>query len=73
MISPFAGHTKKGAFKIFSFLDQLENDYLDCSTDVIPNYINKINTFKNENYHLDIGTFENLEKAKLDFKNFQKF
>ena len=53
---------------MINFLNNLEKEFIDFSTDVVPHFINKINTFKNENYHIDIGTIENLKIARNIFK-----
>ena len=53
---------------VINFLNNLEKEFIDFSTDVVPHFINKINTFKNENYHIDIGTIENLKIARNIFK-----
>ena len=59
--------------RIFKFLETLDQEYIDFSNDVIPVNLNKINTFKNEKFHIDIGTIENLKKARLKFKNNFKY
>lgn len=58
---------------IFKFLETLDQEYIDFSNDVIPFNLNKINTFKNEKFHIDIGTIENLKKARLKFKYDYKY
>ena len=59
--------------KIFTFLESINKDYIDFSNDVIPFYLDKINKFKNEKFHIDIGTIENLKKARIKFKNDYKY
>jgi mannose-1-phosphate guanylyltransferase len=55
---------------IFEHLQKINDKEIDFSKDVIPNYVNRINTFENKIYHKDIGTLENYNKAKNDFNNF---
>jgi len=44
-----------------------ENSHVtDFSTEVLPQFIGKIATWKNGNIHRDIGTVEMLTKAQLD-------
>jgi|APGre2960657404_1045060.scaffolds.fasta_scaffold02550_7 mannose-1-phosphate guanylyltransferase len=40
----------------------------DFCGEVVPEIINKINTWENSVYHRDIGTFHNYEKAKIEFQ-----
>jgi len=43
-----------------------KNSVYDFSNEVIPNFLGKIATWHNENSHIDIGTIENLRKARVD-------
>ncbi len=52
---------------IFDHLQKIKGTEIDFSKDVIPNYLNRINTFENKVYHKDIGTLDNYNKAKDDF------
>lgn len=66
------GNHANGAVYIFEpsviqFLSALNKKVIDLSTEVIPNYMGKICTFHNENYHRDIGTPESLRMAELEF------
>lgn len=54
---------------IFKFLECIDKDRIDFSTEVLPEYIGRIFTFHNKNYHRDIGTLESYERAKNDFSN----
>ncbi len=61
-----------GAVYIFepSVLEQLRafnKPNIDLSTEVIPLYLNRINTYINFGYHRDIGDLASLEKARRDF------
>ncbi len=56
-------HLAKGAVyicepSILQFIKSLNKEGVDFSLEVIPNYLNKINTFINSAYHRDIGTPE---------------
>jgi len=52
---------------VFDFLDGLGKETIDFSTEVLPHYIGRINTFHNHQYHRDIGTMESYLKAQKDF------
>lgn len=52
---------------IFDYLASLKKDFIDFSTDVIPKYIGRINTFHNDVYHRDIGTVESYEAACMEY------
>lgn len=54
---------------IFSFLESLNKEIIDFSTEVLPHFSGKIFTFHNPVYHRDIGTVESYEKAQKDFEN----
>tara|TARA_Y100001968_G_C19268811_1_gene673124 strand:+ start:183 stop:902 length:720 start_codon:yes stop_codon:yes gene_type:complete len=54
------------------FINNLKTDNpeaKDFSLEVIPRYLGKIFTYHTENLLIDVGTKENLLKAKLKFKN----
>ena len=51
---------------IFNFLENLNKEEIDFSNDVLPFYINKINTFLNDVYHRDIGTIESYGISQID-------
>ena len=48
---------------IFNYLEGLNKEFIDFSTEVIPDYMGRINTFYNNVYHRDIGTIESYEMA----------
>ncbi len=52
---------------IFNFLESLEKEIIDFSTEVLPHYIGKIFTFHNSTYHRDIGTMGSYNMAQKDF------
>lgn len=43
-----------------------KKDVIDFSNEVIPNFIGRIYTIHNSNYHRDIGTIKNLKEAQND-------
>ncbi|MFH2060680.1 MAG: nucleotidyltransferase family protein [Pseudomonadota bacterium] len=49
---------------VFSFLQDLGKTQIDFSTQVLPHYLGRIFTFKNSQYHRDIGTLESYQKAQ---------
>ena len=52
---------------VFDYLESLNKEFIDFSTDVIPNYIGRICTFHNHVYHRDIGTVESYEAACREY------
>lgn len=52
---------------VFDYLEGLDRNFIDFSTDVIPNFIGRINTFENDVYHRDIGTVESYEAACREY------
>ena len=52
---------------IFNYLEGLNKEFIDFSTEVIPEYMGRINTFYNNVYHRDIGTIESYEMACREF------
>lgn len=53
---------------VLDFLASLTAQQIDISIDVIPNYLGRIQTFHNHQYHRDIGSPESLALANLEFK-----
>ena len=49
---------------IFSFLESIKERKIDFSTQVLPFFLGKIFTYHNDQYHRDIGTIENYQKAQ---------
>ena len=49
----------------------MNKEIIDFSTEVLPNYLGKINTFQNNIYHRDIGNIESYNKAILEFRKFK--
>jgi mannose-1-phosphate guanylyltransferase len=52
---------------VFTFLDSLGKEEIDFSTEVLPRYLGRINTFHNDVYHRDIGTVESYKSALVEF------
>ncbi|PKN17980.1 MAG: mannose-1-phosphate guanylyltransferase [Deltaproteobacteria bacterium HGW-Deltaproteobacteria-6] len=52
---------------LFTYLEGLKKEFIDFSTEVIPHYIGRINTFHNDIYHRDIGTIESYEAACREY------
>jgi len=49
------------------YLAGLGKETIDFSTEVLPHFMGRINTFHNGIYHRDIGTVESLRAAQIDF------
>ena len=66
------GNLANGAVYIFApdvldFLATLRRPTIDLSTEVIPHFIGRIKTFRNDRYLRDIGTLDSLELAEREF------
>lgn len=66
------GNLANGAVYIFEssiiqFLEKMDKEFIDLSTEVLPFYMNKIYTWENRGYHRDIGNLESLERANKEF------
>jgi len=57
---------------IFDFLKSLGKRMIDFSTEVLPNYLGKIYTYHNNQYHRDIGSPESYQKAEIEFSGLHK-
>ena len=55
---------------VFDFLASLGKEEVDFSTEVLPNFIGRINTFHNKTYHRDVGTVQSLETARREYPLF---
>lgn len=53
--------------KVVESISKMEKDIIDFSTEIIPKYINRINTYHNEIYHRDIGNLKSLEMARVEY------
>jgi mannose-1-phosphate guanylyltransferase len=66
------GNLANGAVYIFApeipgFLARLGKPIIDLSTQVIPHFLGRIKTFRNDSYLRDIGTLDSLELAEREF------
>lgn len=66
------GNIANGAVYIFEpevvdFMASLNKSFIDLSTEVIPQFVNRISTFQNAEYHRDIGTPLSLKLAHAEF------
>lgn len=52
---------------VLSFIEGLKKEDVDFSTEVIPSFLGKINTFQNNIYHRDIGSPSSLALARSEF------
>ena len=52
---------------VIDFLDSLGKVQIDFSTEVLPFYLGKINTFHNSVYHRDIGSIKSYHQANNEF------
>lgn len=57
-------------YSIFKVLKNLNKKSLDLSVDIIPTLLGKINTFQNTSLHIDIGTKERYNVAKLKYEKY---
>jgi len=54
---------------VIDYIKSLNKSFVDFSTEVLPHYIGKINTFHNRCYHRDIGNLDSLEKGNQEYSN----
>lgn len=52
---------------VVDFMAGLGKDVCDISTDVLPQYLGRMQTYHNVDYHRDIGTLESLALAQREF------
>jgi mannose-1-phosphate guanylyltransferase len=52
---------------VIDFIASLGRSVVDMSTEVLPHYLGRIQTFHNTNYHRDIGTLQSLQLAEMEF------
>jgi len=52
---------------VLNFIESLKKEEVDFSTEVIPAFLGKMNTFHNDIYHRDIGNPSSLELARSEF------
>ena len=52
---------------VIEFIASLGREVIDFSTEVLPHFMGRINTFHNDVYHRDIGTLESLTLAQSEY------
>jgi mannose-1-phosphate guanylyltransferase len=52
---------------VIDFIASLDKQFIDFSTEVLPHFLGRINTFHNEIYHRDIGTQKSLSLARNEY------
>ena len=52
---------------VMNFLISLNSKMIDFSTEVLPHFLGRINSFHNDIYHRDIGTAESLRVAQHEY------
>jgi mannose-1-phosphate guanylyltransferase len=52
---------------VLAFIESLGKDVVDLSTEVLPRYLGRINTFENDVYHRDIGNVQSLTAARQEY------
>lgn len=55
---------------VIKFMETLNKKNIDFSNDVLPNFMNKINTYINNTYHRDIGSIESYAIAQIEILDF---
>jgi mannose-1-phosphate guanylyltransferase len=53
--------------EVMDFVAGLDKEIIDFSTEVLPHFIGRINTFHNGVFHRDIGTLESLILARREY------
>ena len=54
---------------VIDYLETIGGPFIDLSTQVIPNYLGRICTFHNADYHRDIGNPESLRRAEEEYRD----
>lgn len=71
VVDPPSNHANAAVYifdpSVIDFLASLNKEVIDISTEVLPRYLGRIQTFHNTDYHRDIGTPESLMLAERDF------
>jgi mannose-1-phosphate guanylyltransferase len=52
--------------------NKFRNQLVDFSSDILPLYLGRFNTWTNDIYHRDIGTLPSLERARHDLLSLNK-
>ncbi len=53
--------------EVFGFMETLEAEFVDFSTQVLPHFLGRIHTFHNNGYHRDIGNLDSYSLALEEF------
>lgn len=53
--------------EVIDYINSLNKVVVDFSTDVLPHFMGRINTFHNDIYHRDIGNIESLNAAQIEY------
>lgn len=53
--------------RVIDFIETLGKNEVDFSTEVLPHFTGRMNTFHNDIYHRDIGTAESLAAAQVEY------
>ncbi len=53
---------------VIDFMAGLGREVIDFSTEVLPRFLGRINTFHNGTYHRDVGTMESLLAARREYR-----
>ena len=56
---------------VITFLNSINKEVIDLSTEVLPFFIGRINTYHNNDYLRDIGSPETLMQAEKEFTNLE--
>ncbi len=57
---------------VVDFISSLKLTVIDFSTQVLPHFMGRINTYHNHFYHRDIGTITSLEIAEKEYPKYSK-
>jgi len=52
---------------VVEFINSFTTEVIDFSTQILPHYMGRINTFHNKGYHRDIGTVDSLAIAQTEY------
>jgi mannose-1-phosphate guanylyltransferase len=52
---------------VIDFIQELGKEIVDFSTEILPHYMGRINTFHNDVYHRDIGNLKSLNLAQGEY------
>lgn len=53
---------------VCEFIDRIPGPFIDFSTEVLPSFVGRMQTWLNSDYHRDIGTPESLAIGRRDFE-----